>query len=286
MLIITLNPSIDRTILVEEFLPGVEMRASSSRHIDGGKGVNLFRAFQALGGVAVSLTLRDMLPSVDVRVNMTVVDASGRSTRFIEPGPRLSHQVWGKVERQILGHLSGHDLIALCGSLPPGAPPNIYARLIEGARRKQVGAVLDSSGIALARGVKTGPWCVKPNREEAEKLLGMSIRSPRAVRKALQMLAGYGMTRVLLSLGEEGLAGLNGEKMMLAHPPYCAGVTVGCGDASLAGFLLAHGQGASFEDALSLAAAAGTANVGTRVAGQVSRAQVMALQKKIKLERL
>jgi len=41
---LTPNPSIDRTVLVEDLLPGEVTRASSSRIDPGGKGVNVVRA--------------------------------------------------------------------------------------------------------------------------------------------------------------------------------------------------------------------------------------------------
>ncbi len=286
MLIITLNPSIDRTILVDQLIPGAEMRARGVRSADGGKGVNLARALTALGVKALSLTLKDTVPAVKVRVNTTVVDLAGSCTRFIEPGPYLSAGDWKKVEGFIVRHLDGARVLALCGSIPPGAPDDIYARLIRAARCKGILTVLDSSGIPLAKGVKAGPWCVKPNREEAQDFFGFKIRSTRAVRKALQMLAGYGMTRVLLSLDEDGLAGFDGQNMFLARGPRCAGVTVGCGDASLAGFLAGHMRGASFQDALRSAAAAGTANVGADIPGGITRAKVLAEFKKIKMEKM
>ena len=100
------------------------------------------------------------------------------------------------------------------------------------------------------------------------------------------MLASYGMTRVLLSLDKDGLAGFDGKKMFLAWGPRLEGLTVGCGDSALAGFIAGQLKGASFDDALRLAAAAGAANVAAKIAGGISRIKVMALQKKIKLERL
>ncbi|MEI6438089.1 MAG: PfkB family carbohydrate kinase [Candidatus Omnitrophota bacterium] len=286
MLVITLNPSIDRTLFVKSRRPGVETRVLESRAAPGGKGVNVARALAGFGVKARSLTLKDILPQVLVRVNTTVIDGRGYSTRFLEPGPRLSAGEWKKVERYILGRLKGIKVLAICGSLPPGAPEGLYARLIAAARRKGILTALDASGVPLLKGVKAEPWCVKPNRDEAEALLGIKLNSTRAVRKVLQMLSEYGMTRVLLSLDKDGLAGFDGKEMFLARGPVRSGLTVGCGDASLAGFLAGHAKGFSFEDCLKQAAAAGAANVGVTTAGVFTRAAVDTARKKIKMERL
>ena len=286
MLVVTLNPAIDRTLFVDRLTLGAEMRVKAVRSVDGGKGVNLARALKGLGIVGRSLTLKDAVPSVDVRINTTVVDAGGRYTRFIEPGPHLSTKDLAGIKRYFLEQLDGVRILVLCGSIPPGAPADIYSGLILAALRKGLRTVLDSSGAALEKGVTARPWCIKPNRQEAEALLGFKIGSVRAVRKALQMLARYGMTRVLLSLAEEGLAGFDGEDMFLARGPRRTGLTVGCGDASLAGFLAADIGGAGFREALRSGAAAGMANVGVDVPGGITRVRTLAGQKKIMMERI
>ncbi|MBF0594234.1 MAG: hypothetical protein HQL22_04635 [Candidatus Omnitrophica bacterium] len=286
ILAVTLNPSIDKTILVDRLTLGAEMRARAVRAVSGGKGVNLCRALTALGVAADSLTLKDIMPAVEVRENLTVVDGAGKNTRFLESGPRCSVKQWAGVEAFVLKRLRGVSLLALCGSLPPGAPVDLYSRVIESARKKGVLTALDTSGVPLAKAVKAKPWCIKPNREEAEALLNNRIRSGQALRKALQMLSDYGMTRVLLSLGEAGLAGFDGREMYYAKVPQRSGLTVGCGDVCLAGFLAGHVHGWSFEKAVRFAAAAGSANVGREVPGDISKASVVKVQKSVKMERL
>jgi fructose-1-phosphate kinase PfkB-like protein len=284
---LTLNPSVDKTIHVDKIRSGADLRVKSVRQVNGGKGVNMARALTALGIAVETITLKDIFPLVEIRVNTAVVEPSGKTMRFLEPGPYLSRKEWKVVESFVTARLQGIRGLALCGSLPPEAPVDLYARLTYAARRKGVDTVLDSSGIFLTEGVKSKPWCVKPNREEAEVLLGFKIRSVQAVRKALQMLAGYGMTRVLLSLGEDGLAGFDGRDMVLVKVPVIPqGLTLGCGDCALGGFWAAVLQGHSFSGALALAAAAGAANVGLDIPGQIVIKKVLVLRRKIRMEKI
>ncbi len=262
-------------------MPGREMRVRSAVECPGGKGVNAARALRSLGVPAGLLTLTDIL-DVPPRVNTTVRDRAGHSFRLLEPGPRLSAQQWHQVEAAVLKAARQVDQVVLSGSLPPGVPEDAYARII----RASGCAFLDTSGAALARGVKAAPFCVKPNREEAQALLGMTIRSRAAVRKALRSLAGYGIKRVLLSLGEDGLAGTDGQEYVRASVPCRRGSTVGCGDAALAGFLAGRRNGGSFAEALLFAAAAGAANVAVQVPGDILPGLVKQLMKKVVIERL
>ncbi|MBF0387162.1 MAG: hypothetical protein HQL20_04830 [Candidatus Omnitrophica bacterium] len=286
ILTVTLNPSSDKTVLVDKFTPGAEMRVRVVSTVSGGKGVNTARAINALQVPVTALTLQDILPAVEVRENLTVVDTAGNQTRFLEPGPRLPAREWSGIQKFILKRLPEFSFLALCGSLPPGAPVGLYAGLITAAREQGLVTALDTSGLTLAHSISARPWCIKPNRQEAEELLGITIRSVRAVRKALQMLAGCGNTRVLLSLGAEGLAFFDGSDMLMARGPFQEGSTVGCGDASLAGFLAGYASGADSAESLVLAAAAGAANVGSSIPGEITRERVNGLKCKIKVERL
>ncbi len=286
ILTVTLNPSLDKTVQVTRLMPGREMRVQGLRTIDGGKGVNVARALSNLGVPSLSLTLKDLVPEVSPRVNTTVVEVDGRYTRFLEPGTCLTDQEWKGVERLLLGRLKDVSIVIWAGSLPSSAPVVLYGRLIQAARQKGVCSVLDSSGEALRCGIKMQPWGIKPNRAEAEEFLGMSIRSGRAVRKALQICVGYGMKRVLLSLGSDGLAGTDGKEMWMARGPRLDGCSVGCGDAALAGFLSAQTGGLSFKETVMRAAAAGTANVGLNVPGGISKKKVREMRQKIRMEKI
>ena len=287
ILTLTLNPSIDKTICVDKIILGQDVRVRSVHRISGGKGVNMAKALRALDIPAETIMLGDIFSLADTRVNTTVIDSSSRSMRFLEPGPVLSKKEWKVVVSFVLARLQGIQGLALCGSLPPGAPVDLYARLISAARRKGIDSALDTSGVLLFEGIKRKPWCVKPNREEAEAFCGFKIRSLPAVRKALQMLSGYGMTRVLLSLDEDGLAGFDGRDMMLARlPAVRQGLAVGCGDCALAGFWAASVKGKSFAESLGLAAASGAANVGLDMPGQIAKREVLALRREIRMEKM
>jgi fructose-1-phosphate kinase PfkB-like protein len=76
----------------------------------------------------------------------------------------------------------GGAVVALSGSLPKGAPTNYYATLVRAIQQDGGGrAVLDTSGAALEAGLRAAPWAVKPNRGEAEVLLGRRLATAESV---------------------------------------------------------------------------------------------------------
>ena len=110
ILTITMNPSVDRTIVVDELRRGEVLRATAVRVDPGGKGINVARALAANGVktravVAVGgaegehLTSLLGLAGVDLvpvpiagstRSNITVVEPDGTTTKLNEPGAHLS----------------------------------------------------------------------------------------------------------------------------------------------------------------------------------------------------
>jgi 1-phosphofructokinase family hexose kinase len=223
----------------------------------------------------------------ETRTNMTIVErSSGRASRILEPGPRMTPVVTSMLRRRLLRRFRLLNAVVFTGSLPPGISPKFFADLIRSARRANVLTVLDTSGTALAEGLKARPFLVKPNRAEAETVCGFRIRSRTGVKKALQYFSKR-CNIVLISLGKEGLVATDSTRMFWARGPIIRrGLAVGCGDTALAGFLAGFLKGSAFEDCLRLAVACGAANVGAERPGAVKRQRVKDIQARINVKRL
>lgn len=143
-------------------------------------------------------------------------------------------------------------------------------------------AVLDTSGAALQAGIRAGPFAIKPNRAEAEELLGRPI-GPGTVelaRAALEILATHPVTWVLLSDGGDGLvvggpSGIHHGLVELTDA-LTAGIVndQGCGDSVVAAFVVAAaGGGPELSDPNRLVRSllvAPTANLYTERPGELS----------------
>ena len=273
---LTPNPSIDRTVLVENLLPGEVNRAVNSRIDPGGKGVNVAhalirnghpaRAVLPLGGPDGELLARllqnagvpfDAVPIAGTtRTNIAIVDPTGVTTKVNEPGPALSPD---EVER--LGETAGGATgpVVLCGSLPPGTDDSFLARMIA---RHPGRVVVDTSGAPLAAAVAARPWLIKPNREELSELTSRELPTLSAVVDAARELVAGGIGVVVVSLGSDGALWVDPDvvhhaKATVTEPRS----TVGAGDCLLAGVLSSLTTGGDPATALSRGVAWGAAAV-------------------------
>ena len=295
-MIITLtpNPSIDRTVGFRELHRGSVNRASSSRIDPGGKGVNVSRALTAQGASTVAVLPeggpegRLMAALLDdagvarrgvpiresVRLNITAVEPDGTTTKLNEPGPHLDE---GEIRALLaavgsaVGAAEGPVWVVGCGSLPPGAPVDLLARLVGSAREAGARVAVDTSGDPLRPAVDARPDLIKPNRVELEELVGAELLTLGAVIDAAGDLVAGGVGAVAVSLGRDGAVLVDREGA--THAVATIGAprsTVGAGDCLLAGLLHDLSVGRPAADALHTGVLWGAAAVtlpGSRVPG-------------------
>ncbi len=259
---VTLNPSLDEWVEVPTLRTGVLHRARSFARYPGGKGINVSRVIHELGGrsVAYAFTgggdgqmLRHALARLGItgvfvsvhgatRNNYKILTTRPRAlTEINTPGPRVRAGDVRRLGRALLGRGRRLACATLCGSLPPGASAGVYAQWIRMLRARRVPVVLDTSGAALRLGVAARPFLIKPNRQEAEELLGRRLPGRAALIEAARALVARGVEVVILSLGAEGalLACARERAVWWARPPRVrVNSGVGAGDSLVAGFLV------------------------------------------------
>ncbi|MCI2240378.1 1-phosphofructokinase family hexose kinase [Paenibacillus sp. TRM 82003] len=263
VLTVTPNPSIDRTLELDVLTRGEVHRARGASEDAGGKGVNVARAL-ALHGARAAAVLPcggldgdrlvgllapqgvEVVPVAiagTVRTNTTVVEADGTTTKLNEPGPVLGAEEVEALERTVRARLTvGPRWLASSGSLPPGAPGDLHARLVRLGRAAGARTAVDTSGPALAAAVEAGPDVVKPNLEELAELVARELTTVGDVRAAAADLRARGCGDVLVSLGEAGALLATAEGTWWAGgPALVPRSTVGAGDCTLAGYLSADG---------------------------------------------
>lgn len=269
---LTPNPSIDRTIAVDALRHGEVHRATSSRIDAGGKGINVTRALAAQGiaalavlpaggpeGSAMAALLdeagvahHDVPVAGTLRSNVTVVEPDGTTTKLNEAGPTLAPREIEALLATTLEAAAGAAWVVGCGSLPPGAPADLYATLVEAATARGCRVAVDTSGAAMRAAVAARPHLVKPNHEELAELAGHPLRTLGDVLDAARRLVEGGIETVTVSLGRNGAVLVDAATM--AHvrttirQPLLS--TVGAGDCALAGILAGMASGAPPQEAL------------------------------------
>jgi 1-phosphofructokinase len=286
---LTANPSLDRTLdLPAPLTEGGIVRLAGSSTEPGGKGVNVARAVAAAGGDVVSvlpaaasdpivtalrtlgLELATVPVQTPVRTNYTLVDPAGTTTKLNEPGAELTEATRAALTGVLHGHAAAARWVVLSGSLPPAAPVDWYAQLVASLRDTGARVAVDTSEAPLlalmAAGRDAAPDLLKPNAEELAQLAGISeddvLRDPAATLAAVRTLHDRGVGEVLLTLGGDGalLSTADGEVWTARPPRITVRSTVGAGDCSLAGYLLADLAGAPPAERLRSAVAYGAAS--------------------------
>lgn len=285
---LTPNPSLDRTLEVEALHRGEVLRATTVRVDAGGKGINVARALKAnghavravvpvgghegdhlvdtLAGLAIDVVAVPLAAAV--RTNVSLVEPDGTVTKINAPGPELSADVTAALIRATVAALDGAAWVAGCGSLPPGAPHDLYAQVAVAAHEAGTRVAIDTSGRALEAALPGRPDLIKPNADELAVLTGRTLPTVGAILEAARELLARGVGTVVVSLGADGALLVDGVGAWHATtPPVTPRSNVGAGDSLVAGLLAAGGSG---PDALASGVAYGTAAVqlpGTSVPG-------------------
>ncbi|PJN04091.1 1-phosphofructokinase [Streptomyces sp. CB01201] len=279
ILTVTPNPSLDRTYEVPGLARGEVLRATGERMDPGGKGVNVSRAVAAAGhrtvavmplGGAPGALVAELLGAEGIEVapvpvaghtrsNISVAEPDGTLTKINAPGPELSAAESELLLDTVREHSGRVDWIACCGSLPRGLAPQWYADLVARAHAAGAKVALDTSGPSLIAALRERPDVVKPNAEELAQAVGRPLATIGDAVKAAEEVRELGAGAVLASLGADGQLLVTAAGTYFASAPVATvRSNVGAGDASLAGFLAAGGEGPG---ALAAAVAHGAAAV-------------------------
>ncbi len=305
---ITLNPSLDRTVIVDGLKVNESNRWTSVHHYAGGKGIDVSRAIHEMGGQTIAYgfiggdegrTLEVKLDEEGVpfsftpieqetRVNFIIADTRASQQTIINaPGPHISKRELGRFLKKLRGIYPSPELMVASGSVPPGVPFDIYYTIVQEAEGRRVRTILDSAGQWLEEGIKAKPYLIKPNIREAEELLKIELPTEEAITKAALNLIEMGVEIAVISRGKDGIIAATRDGMFKAvPPPVKVRSAVGAGDCTIAGLALKLARGESLMEACRLAVAMGTAAVLTPGTELAHRADVEKLLPQIKVSRV
>jgi len=279
---VTPNTGLDRVIFVEGFAWGKTMRAHDSAWGMGGKATDVSLVLGRLDednlatGFAAGETGHRMVRVLEAhtatkcnfvwvdgetRTNYVLIDTILRSQSTITvSGLQVNRQHVAALERNLASVVSSAACVVVGGSLPPGAPIDLHARLITLARRASVPTILDASGKALRLGVKAGPTVLKPNRDELETLAGRPLYSKEDILSAAARLVQGGIKLVVATMGHRGLWAVSSTEAVFIPPlPVEVVNTAGAGDALVAGISVGIARGWCWQEGLRLGTAAAAA---------------------------
>ncbi|MCC9074726.1 hexose kinase [Litorilinea aerophila] len=316
ILTVTLNPTIDRVLFIQDFALGDVVRAEREVVSPSGKGIDVSLIVQELGGVTRAIALNagysgqilaallaerqlpcDFVPAHGhTRMACLLTEqATGRQSTILAPTlvgePAHLTQVVARLEALAPAAWG----VACAGSIPPGLPADSYRTLILAGRRHGLVTLLDASGPGLRAGVASQPDILKVNLRELAELVPevgawrqalmtkeQAADFPARLEALARLLAGQwpilATQALVVTLGSQGLVAFTHQGRY--HVPALDVPVVspaGAGDAVSAGILLARSQGKPWDEALALGTAAAAAVVMNEGTAVCTRQQVETL---------
>lgn len=305
VLTVTLNPALDVSACTAHVRPTSKLRCDRVQRHPGGGGINVARVLQRLGADCEALCLlggpagqmllmllqeegvRCQPVRIDghTRESFTVLDDSNaQEYRFVLPGPQVQAQDVDAF-MALLSTQSPPDYVVASGSLPPGAPQDLYARLADVASNWSAKLIVDGSGPALASALERGVYMVKPSLREMRELTHLPISNLHDVCAA----AGYWLDThcaevIAVSLGERGALMVSRQGTWYAPPMSVKVISaVGAGDSFVAGMVWSLSRGDALDCAFSYGVAAGTAALTNTGTGLSAAADVLRLVHDVQL---
>lgn len=304
---ITLNPAIDKTVEIESFEAGTVNRVISTRLDAGGKGINVSKVVLSLDGKSKAVGIlgrtnggfiKDYLDRSGIeneflfidgetRTNLKIIDTIKRNNTDInEAGPKVMDKHIEQLKQMVFRDVDGASILVFSGSVPRDVDKAIYSEWIVAAKKAGAKTILDADGELLKHGIEAGPFLVKPNIHELERLAETKLDDNQKIEEfARSLINNYGIEMIVVSLGEKGAMFLNKEASILANGiKVDVKSTVGAGDSMVAALAYAVDMGYNFEKTVKLAMASGTANVMTSGTQPADYEAIQGLQQQITFE--
>lgn len=277
---VTLNPSLDYFVTVQDFALGKTNRTASEQMIPGGKGLNVSMVLKNLGvdstalGFVAGFVGREIVRSMDAmdidskwimleegnsRINVKIKNIEG--TEINGKGPEVPEE---KLEQMmdIVKVMKAGDYLVLAGSIPSSMPDSIYKDMMASVVDKGVEVIVDATGELLMQVLAYKPFLIKPNNHELGALFGVTIEERAEVLPYARKLQKVGARNVLVSMAGKGavLLAEDGQVFEMDAPRGTLVNAVGAGDSMVAGFLTGWLESKDYKKAFEMGVCAGSAS--------------------------
>lgn len=277
---VTFNPAIDYVVrMSEDLLPGMTNRSDSEECYFGGKGINVSTILKNLG---LETTALGFIAGFTGDAIQKSVDGKGIKADFVklpEGISRINVKIKGKEETELnaqgpkipesaqqelfkkLDQLKDGDTLILAGSIPSSLPSDVYEKIIKKIQDRKIDVVVDATKDLLMNVLKYHPFLIKPNNHELGEMFGKVLRTDDELEEHAKKLQEMGARNVLISMAGDGamLIAETGEKFRIGVPKGKVKNSVGAGDSMVAGFIAGFQKNHSYEEALKMGTAAGSA---------------------------
>ena len=277
---VTLNPAFDLHYQLPDLEVGKENYATHVSLQAGGKGINVSRVLKNAGisNTAYVVLGRENAPAFEaelrrdgvsyvpfytngrIRENMTLHPQNDKETRISLDTFSMQPSVLEELEEALTKAKA--DVLVFAGRLPRGLSKEAVLAFLTRCRARGTRLVIDSNSFTAEDLSAISPWFIKPNEEEVAAFAGETPKTLFEAATIARRMVRDGISQnVLITLGGDGAVWSDGTQALgfsvpkIEHPVS----TIGAGDSTVAGLLVADEKGLTGANALCLALSYGTA---------------------------
>ena len=277
---VTLNPSIDHVIEMNELQEGIVNKVNIENFYAGGKGINVSKILKEHGVENIALGfisgftgefIKNNLEQCGIkndfinvlngysRINMKI-KTNENETEINGLGPSISSSNIKDLFNQF-EKLSSNDILVLAGSIPPSLSDNFYEEIMKQLSTKNVKIIVDARNNLLLNVLKYRPFLIKPNHHEISEIFNKEIKTIDELIFHGNKLKEMGAQNVLISMGGDGaiLITESNEIYRSNIPKGTLKNSVGSGDSMVGGFITGYLKTNDYKEALKLGTASGSA---------------------------
>lgn len=274
---LTLNPSIDYVMKVEDIDFGATNYSNEEYMLPGGKGINVTRVLNQLNIPNTALGFIGGYTGRFIEEWMTKEQANHQFIE-VDGDTRINIKLKGDMETEINGRgsviseensqkllkqlqqLTAEDTVIISGSKNRGLSETYYIEIIQLLAANNVSFVIDTNSKELLEALKYNPLLVKPNQDELGDLYNVKIESVEDAVFYGKKLQQAGAQNVVVSLGGSGAIFIDENQSIYAKAPKGQVInTVGSGDSMIAGVIAGFEKGLSKLEAFKLGVQSGSA---------------------------
>ncbi|MFA9463680.1 MAG: 1-phosphofructokinase [Velocimicrobium sp.] len=277
---VTLNPSLDYIVNVEDFKLGRVNRTTKELIYPGGKGINVSlvlknlsiestalgfvagftgkeieRLLQTWGCLSEFITIDKGLSRINLKLR------SNEESEINGQGPEIDETAMKHLYEQ-LQVLKAGDLLVLAGSIPNTMSSFVYEEIMKQLQGRGIKIIVDATGDLLVNVLQYEPFLIKPNNHELEEIFHVTLSDIEEIIMYGKKLKEKGARNVLISMAGDGaiLIAEDGTTYRSHAPKGRVINSVGAGDSMVAGFLAGFLEHESYEEAFKMGIATGSAS--------------------------
>jgi 1-phosphofructokinase family hexose kinase len=301
---VTLDPLLERVVGVEELVYDDVNCITDENRRPGGRGIDVSRVIRELGGRSIALgfaggytglELADLLAKEGIVTDFVRIGQETRSsitiyqrkkkirTLLSTSSPVIGEDDTASFLDKVKGIPDG-SCVVLSGTTA-GLRDGIFAELIAILKGKGISTFLDSDQTALSLGVDAGPFLIKPNIFELNRLAATKAKETKEIAEAVKPFRDS-VEYIVVSMGARGALGFSQEGDYHVTPPKVkVRNSLGAGDSFMGGVVSVMSDSGSFREALRVGVACGTATVLAASGGLCRKTDVDSIKKEVIIEK-